>query len=112
MLSPRTTSTSRIHGGDFDRLRRQSSGKFPDGVGKGVVHLTYGRLDAEKNWAIDIWHDLAAVIREFAENASSGLPEDVRARILGCLPTPTPDRSTLGVTHTSSTSTTSHLPST
>jgi hypothetical protein len=80
---PPTTSTSRRRGRCCDPPRRRaqpSSGR----VGKGVVHLTYARLDADKTWLIDVWYDSRG--RSFAESASSErLPSAVRARILGYL---------------------------
>jgi hypothetical protein len=92
---------------EWGRLRPPKTARLVDveaRVGSGVVHLSYARLDVvDKTWLIDLWYDLATVVRAFAENASNErLPGDVRARILGYLPEPTVDRPALGATTTAS----------
>jgi hypothetical protein len=100
---------------EWKRLRPPKTASLADveeRVGTDVVHLSYARLDrVDKTWLIDLWYDLAAVVRAFVKSASSErLPPDVRARILGYLPAPTVDPPALGVTSTTSVATTSIYP--
>jgi hypothetical protein len=60
--------------------------KVPDRVGQEIAHLSYGRRTLEEEaraWPYgEIWIDVAAVLRRFAEQASPELlPEDV-ARLI------------------------------
>lgn len=57
-------------------------------VGTEIAHLTYRRLDVvDKQWLGVIWHDLAEVVRVFAQHAKPELlPAETRTRILSHLP--------------------------
>jgi hypothetical protein len=95
---------------EWKRLRPPKTALLSDAwtrVGTDLAHLSYARLDrGDKSWFIDLWYDLATVVRAFAENAHADrLPADARERILGHLPTSAVDRPTLGVTTTASMST-------